>query len=64
MIRVIVVSAYAGMAANVGGPVQTEYKTFDIEAPDLEAFVTAQMGSCDQRSIVGIEVLNQEQDNG
>ena len=37
MIRIVVMAADCGAAANVGGPVHTEYLTFDIEHPALEA---------------------------
>jgi hypothetical protein len=39
MIRLIVSFSDASMAANVGGPVQTKFKTFDIEHPELEALL-------------------------
>lgn len=41
MIRIIVTTVDAGRSANVGGPVVTEIKSFDLSAPALEAFVVA-----------------------
>jgi hypothetical protein len=61
MIRVIVATADACMAANVGGPVHVDYRSFEIDAPELEAFLAEQEqwkkdGLC-QRSIVGVEAM-------
>ena len=39
MIRITVTTDDASMAANVGGNVLTTHKSFDIEAPELEAFL-------------------------
>lgn len=56
MIRVIVRTDYASMAVNVAGAaVVTEFKTFDISAPELEAFVAEPMHAYNHRSIVGVE---------
>lgn len=39
MIRLVVRTDDAGMAANVGGNVDTSYKTFDVDLPEVEAFL-------------------------
>lgn len=56
-LRVIVRTDDAGMAANVGGAVHTEFKTFDIEAPAIEAFLTKKLGSLSQRQVVGVHLV-------
>lgn len=59
-IRIIVTTTDAGAAANVGGPVHVTHKTFDVEAPEVEAFVAEKMRPFQYRSIVGVEVIQQE----
>lgn len=56
-IRIIVTTTDAGAAAHVGGPVHITHKTFDIEAPELEAFMAEQKRSFEYRCITGVEVL-------
>lgn len=63
MIRIIVVTTDACRAANVGGPVEVSYRTFDIAAPEVEAFMAERhdwknTGSLADRTIVGIELLD------
>jgi len=58
MIRLILSEADAGMAANVGGPVTITYKTFDIDAPEVEAWLKSPTSSYAQRRLVGCEVLD------
>jgi hypothetical protein len=57
-LRIIVRQSDEGAARNVGGPVQTSYKTFDVELPALEAFLSAD-GQPDYicREVIGVEVL-------
>lgn len=64
MIRVTVQTSDAGMAANVGGHVQVEFKSFDISAPDLEAHLREYSEAKKrkqslywQRCVIGVEVL-------
>lgn len=60
MLRVIVATTDASRAAHVGGPVQVTYKTFDIDAPEVEAFM-AQAYPRNQfwdRTLVGVEILD------
>lgn len=55
MIRVVVQTNDAGMAANVGGSVHTTIRTFDIEAPELEAYLREPMGTYAHRQVLGVE---------
>lgn len=57
MIRVIIQSADAGMAANVGGSVHTSYRTIDLECPALEEFLASDMGTYAHRQVIGVEVV-------
>lgn len=58
MIRLIVRAKDAGAAAHVGGPVDIDYRTFDVEAPALEAFLRgADPTAYTHRHVVGVEVL-------
>lgn len=57
-IRVIVRTDDAGMAANIGGDVHTTFRTFDIEAAELEAFLTSNRGNAyTERHVIGVELL-------
>ena len=57
MIRIIVRIDDAGMAANVGGSVLTEHKTFDYELPEVEDFIKKNKGSYTQAQIEGWEII-------
>ena len=68
MIRIVIVTADHGAAANIGGPVESSVKTFDVEAPAVEAHLREFEYAKDQtkrlkqqlwwnRSVAGIEVL-------
>jgi hypothetical protein len=57
MIRIVVQTDDASMAANVGGSVHTAIRTFDIDAPEIEAFLRADLGAYTHRQIMGVEVL-------
>ena len=63
MIRIAVTVADAGMAANVGRPVQISLKTYDIECPEMESLLregargnTSYM----QAFVSGVEILEPE----
>jgi hypothetical protein len=62
-LRIIVRTDDAGMASNVGGSVLSEFKTFDIDAPELEAFLReytgrSKTGTCFwHRQVIGVDVL-------
>ena len=62
MIRVIVETCDAGMAANVGGSAETTFRTFDVDLPALEAFLREPEGppkwSYSHRQVKGVEVLS------
>jgi len=58
MIRIICADTDYSSAANVGGPVDTRHRTFDIDAPEVEAFLKGS-GKWNSRSFVGIEVVEQ-----
>ena len=58
MIRVTVQTDDAAMAANVGGSVHSSYRSFDIDAPELEAFLRETIGTYAQRQVVGWELRN------
>lgn len=58
MIRIIVRTCDARMAANVGGEVETVYKTFDFDLPELERFmIDGASQTYSHRQIIGAEVL-------
>lgn len=58
MIRIIVRTDCAGMACNVGGAVETSYRTFDVDLPDLEQFLREDQGTYSQRQALGIELID------
>lgn len=58
MIRVTVQTDDAAMAANVGGSVHSSYRSFDIDAPELEAFLQEKIGTYAHRQVVGWELRN------
>lgn len=57
MLRIIMVEADAGMAVNVGGPVEVSYRTFDVEIPELEKALRDKTNRYRQRSVCGVELL-------
>ena len=57
MLRIIVRTDDASMAANVGGPVFSDFKTFDIHAPEVEAFLRTPAPQLGQRQVVGVELV-------
>lgn len=57
MIRLIIRTDDAGMAANVGGSVYTKLTTFDVELPEVEALLIADGGSYRHVQLIGCEVL-------
>ena len=56
MIRLIVKIDDANMAANVGGSTQTTYRTFDVNIPELEQFLTKPDNDYQVRILVGAEI--------
>ena len=58
MIRIIVRTDDAGMAANVGGDVLAKFRTFDLHLPELEAHINAVKGnSYAHAQIIGAEII-------
>ena len=60
MLRIVVKEVDGAPAAHVGGPNVETVKTFDIEAPDLEAHLRKQDGNGNTflwRNVVGVEIL-------
>lgn len=57
MIRIVVQTCDAGMAANIGGSVHSSILTFDVDAPELEAFLQQNMGTYVHRQVTGVECL-------
>jgi hypothetical protein len=60
-LRIIVRDDDAGMACNVGGAVHTSFRTFVIEAPEVEAFLRASASAKNsylQRQIAGVELID------
>jgi hypothetical protein len=57
-IRVIVRLDDIGNAANVGGPVITTFRTFEVSAPELVDYMRAHVGrgSYMTKTIVGVEI--------
>ena len=47
----------AGMATNVGGSVETTYKTFDVELPDVEQYLRDARGTYSHANVIGVELL-------
>jgi len=56
-IRIIVREDDAAMAANVGGDVHTQFRTFDIEHAELERLLRGQESAYVERRVVGVELL-------
>jgi hypothetical protein len=60
MMRIIVRSDYAGMAVNIGGAVETEFKTFDVDLPEVEQYLRAVKDNpkdvYSQRQVAGVEL--------
>lgn len=57
MIRIVVRCDDAGMAANVGGAVHTEWKTFEVHDANLEAYLKENSRTYVQAQIVGAEIV-------
>lgn len=56
MIRIICTETDCSAMINIGGPLDIKCKTFDIKAPELEAFISEKK-ECINRTIVGVEVM-------
>lgn len=60
VIRIICQRSDFGAAAHVGGPVATEYKTFELSAPELVAWLQGNVGEYRSATVVGVEVPQKE----
>ena len=56
MIRIIVRTDDAQMMAHVGGSVESTYRTFDCDLPELEQFLRATQPYV-QKQIIGTEIV-------
>lgn len=56
-IRLLVRTDDAAMPSHVGGSVLTTFKTFDVELPEVEAFLSESQGTYAHRQLVGVEVI-------
>ena len=59
MLRVIVRTNEASMAANVGGDVLTTLKTFHISDAALEEWLRRKLGVYEQTQVIGVEVMEE-----
>lgn len=60
MLRIICVQSNYGAAANVGGPVCVTHKTFLVDCPEVESWLStpkSENRTYEDRSIVGVEVV-------
>lgn len=59
MIRLIIRTQSAGMAANVAGAkAEIDFKTFDVEIPEVESYLReAEKWDYTNRQIIGVELL-------
>ena len=62
MIR-LVCSELDCFAVNVGGNGHTQMKTFDVELPEVEAWLSDKSGMYIQRAFVGVEILPRKTEN-
>lgn len=64
MLRIVVQTSDCGMAANIGGHVENTIRTFDIELPELEAYLREHSDKTEMerrytaRNVIGVEVLS------
>jgi hypothetical protein len=59
VIRIVVRTDHADMAV-VGSDVLSKWKTFDVELPELEQYLRADIGKYSQRQVSGVELLEKE----
>jgi hypothetical protein len=65
VIRIVCTEVDAGAAANVGGPVHVRMKTFDVDIPELEAWLAPVANNTYlDRSVAGVEVRTGEETRG
>lgn len=61
MMRLIVRVVNVGSAVNVGGPPDTTFKTFDVDASDVEEFIRLNSVKYATTEVVGVEILGKDQ---
>jgi len=59
MLRAIIRSVSCSVAANVGGPVKTSFKTIEFSSSEIEAEL-AKEGQWNDVECIGIEVVKKE----
>ncbi|MGY3588061.1 hypothetical protein [Bradyrhizobium sp. USDA 4350] len=62
-LRIIVRTDNAVQAAHVGGAVDTRYRTFDVDLPEIEAFLRdggISENSFLIRQVVGVEIVRED----
>lgn len=64
MLRIIIRTDSAQMAVNVGGAVYTNFRTFDVSLPEVEAALDSggrnEDGSFEHTQVVGVEIIRPE----
>lgn len=61
MLRIVIQTTDCAAAANVGGPVCLETKTFDVCLPEVEQYLKAhQTTNYSNRQVIGVEILGGE----
>lgn len=66
MLRIIVRTTDACTAAHLGGPgtpIDVSFKTFDVDAPEVQTFLAEwrRSGSHIDRCVVGVEILDDDE---
>lgn len=57
MLRIITRTVDRQGAAHVGGPEHTSYRTFDIELPEIEKWLTRPLATYVDCDVIGVEVI-------
>jgi len=58
-LRIIIRTDDASLAANIGGAVETQYRTFDVDLPEVEEFLSepkSRKWAYAHRQVVGVEI--------
>lgn len=56
MLRVVFQRIHTGAACNIGGPVTSSVRTFDVDLPEVEQFMRSE-DKWNDVNVIGIEVL-------
>ena len=58
MLRIVIQTSDCSAAANVGGPVYTDTKTFTVCLPEVEEYLRAHPTTTfSHRQVIGVEIL-------